>query len=51
MELKNERDPSLMINIPEFLIWMSGPCSKLSWSDMAKIFEDEGVVFSIRLWM
>lgn len=47
----NERDPKVMVDIAAFLIWLSSPSSNLTWKEMQTIFDDDGVVFSLRVWM
>lgn len=47
----NERDPKVMVDIAAFLIWMSSSSSNLTWKEMQTIFNDDGVVFSLRVWM
>lgn len=47
----NERNAKVLVDVPAFLIWLSSPSSNITWKEMQTIFNDDGVAFSLRVWM
>ena len=40
-----------MVNIPEFLMYLVNPSTKMSWSNMETILTNSNVVFALRVWL
>lgn len=51
MKPLNERNAKVLVDVPAFLIWLSSPSSNITWKEMQTIFNDDGVAFSLRVWM
>lgn len=51
MKAPSERNAKVLVDVPAFLIWLSSPSSNITWKEMQTIFDNDGVAFSLRVWM
>lgn len=51
MKAPSERNAKVLVDVAAFLIWLSSPSSNITWKEMQTIFNDDGVAFSLRVWM
>ena len=51
MKAPSERNTKVLVDVAAFLIWLSSPSSNITWKEMQTIFDNDGVAFSLRVWM
>lgn len=51
MKAPSERNAKVLVDVAAFLIWLSSPSSNITWKEMQTIFDNDGVAFSLRVWM